>query len=54
MESNRCSYMEVDLKKFENNMTKIQNYVGKDVTLIPIIKANGYGTYVNEYIPFGK
>ena len=52
MESNRCSYMEVDLKKFENNMTKIQNYVGKDVTLIPIIKANGYGTYVNEYISY--
>ena len=48
MIKNRCSYMEVDMNKFKSNMDKIQKYVGDDVTLIPIIKANGYGTYINK------
>ena len=50
MDSTRCSYLEVDVNKFKNNLKKIQEYVGDDVTLIPIIKANGYGTYINKNI----
>ncbi len=39
----------VDLDKFNNNIDKIKEYVGKK-TIIPVIKANGYGTYINKRI----
>ena len=42
--------MEIDLNAFEYNIRKIQEYVGKDVKIIPVIKANGYGTYINKCI----
>jgi len=42
----RASHMVVDLNKFNNNINKIKKYVGNK-TLIPVIKANGYGTYIN-------
>ena len=40
--------MEVDIDEYKNNISKIQKYVGDDVTLIPVIKANGYGTFINH------
>ena len=40
--------MEVDIDEYKNNIIKIQKYVGEDVTLIPVIKANGYGTFINH------
>ena len=43
----RPTIMEVDLKTYNENMDKIQAYVGNK-TLMPVIKANGYGTYVNK------
>ena len=30
--------MEVDIDEYKNNISKIQKYVGDDVTLIPLIK----------------
>ena len=39
--------LEVNTKKFINNINKIQEYVGNK-TIMPIIKANGYGTYINK------
>ncbi len=42
----RASHMVIDLNKFNNNIDKIKKYVGGK-TLIPVIKANGYGTYIN-------
>ena len=42
----RASHMIIDLNKFNNNIKKIQEYVGNK-KLIPVIKANGYGTYIN-------
>ena len=42
----RASHMVIDLNKFNNNINKIKKYVGNK-TLIPVIKANGYGTYIN-------
>ncbi len=43
----RQTRMYVDLKEFNENIRKIKEYVG-DKTLLPVIKANGYGTYVNK------
>ena len=40
--------MEVDIDEYKNNINKIQKYVGDNITLIPVIKANGYGTFVNH------
>lgn len=39
--------LEVNTKKFINNINKIQKYVGNK-TIMPVIKANGYGTYINK------
>lgn len=43
----RPTIMEVDLNAFLNNIDKIKNFVNKDVKLMPVIKANAYGTYIN-------
>lgn len=43
----RATIMEVDKKAFLKNMENIQNYVGGK-TILPVIKANGYGTCVNK------
>ena len=39
--------LEVDLSKFYQNVEKVQKYVGNK-TIMPIIKANAYGTYLNK------
>ena len=44
----RASYMEVDLDAFRANINEIQKYVGSGVTLMPVVKANCYGTYINS------
>jgi len=43
----RSTVMEVDIAKFNNNIDVIQKYVGEK-TIMPVIKANAYGTYVNR------
>ena len=48
MDITRPVYMEVNLENFKYNVKQIQEYVGKDVKLMPVIKANGYGTYINK------
>lgn len=50
MEITRPTVLEVNLKNFEHNVNQIQNYVGKDVRLMPVIKASGYGTYINKVL----
>lgn len=40
--------MEIDLKNFHHNMDSIRKMIGKDVTIMPVIKANAYGTYLNH------
>ena len=37
------SYLEVNLKSIEENIKKIKNEVGKEVTVAPVIKADAYG-----------
>jgi len=44
----RPSYMEIDLNKYLNNIHKIKKFIGPNINLIPVIKANGYGTYINK------
>lgn len=40
--------MEVSLSNFEYNINKIQELVGENVTIMPVIKASGYGTHINQ------
>jgi alanine racemase len=48
MEITRPTFMEVNLNDFEYNVKQIQNKVGIGVKLMPVIKASGYGTYINQ------
>ena len=48
MEVTRPAFMEINLYNLEYNINQIQNYVGDNIKLMPVIKANGYGTYINQ------
>ena len=48
MEITRPVVMEVNLTNFEHNMNEIRKKIGEDVAMMPVIKANGYGTYINH------
>ena len=43
----RSTIMEVSIASFEHNINEIQKYVG-DKKLMPVIKANAYGTHINK------
>ena len=43
----RATELEVDINKFNKNIESIQKYIGNK-KIMPIIKANGYGTYINK------
>ena len=43
----RTTVLEVDKKKFKKNIEKIKKYVSNK-EILPVIKANGYGTYINK------
>lgn len=45
----RATCMEVNISNFNHNIDQIQKYVGNK-ELMPVIKANGYGTYINKRI----
>lgn len=47
MEITRPTFMEVNLDNFEYNIKQIKNIIGDKVKIMPVIKANGYGTYIN-------
>jgi len=46
--------MEINIKIFKNNIKEIQKLVGDNVTIMPIIKANAYGTYINTELDIIK
>ena len=50
MYTGRVSIMEVDLSAFKFNVSQIQKFVGENVKIMPVITANGYGTYINKRI----
>ena len=43
----RPTVLEVDLQAFLNNIERIKGFLNPDIKIMPVIKANGYGTYVN-------
>lgn len=47
-EITRPTVMEVSIKNFKHNINEIKKVVGKDTNIMPVIKANGYGTYINK------
>ena len=48
MEITRPVVMEVSLSNFEHNISQIRDRVGEEVTIMPVIKGNAYGTYLNK------
>ena len=45
----RPSYLEIDLDALDFNVRQIRNYVGDNrVTVMPVIKAEAYGTHINR------
>ncbi len=49
-EITRPTIMEVDLKAFLYNINSIRKKVSQEVEIMPVIKANAYGTYINTRI----
>lgn len=50
---NRQSVLEISKKAFKENVKEIKNYIGnKD--LMPVLKANAYGTYINRNLELIK
>lgn len=43
----RPTIMEIDLNAFVHNVKQIQKYIGNTNQIMPVIKANAYGTYIN-------
>lgn len=50
MDITRPTILEVSLENFKYNVNQIQTYVGKNIKIMPVIKANAYGTYINKQI----
>lgn len=50
MDNLRPTMMEIDEKAFLYNVNSIQEYVGEKIKLMPVIKANAYGTFLNTRI----
>jgi len=48
MEITRPAYLEINLNSLQYNIEQIQKKVGENVKLMPVIKASGYGTYINR------
>ena len=49
MEITRPTYLEININNYIYNINKIKELVG-NITLMPVIKANAYGTYINKRI----
>ena len=43
----RPTVLEVNLDNFKYNIEQIKKFLNKDTKIMPVIKANGYGTYIN-------
>ena len=50
---NRQSYMEISKSNFRYNLREIREYIGNKI-IMPIIKANGYGTHINKCLELIK
>ena len=43
----RPTVLEISLENFLYNVKQIQSYVGDSICVMPVVKANAYGTYLN-------
>ena len=50
---NRQAVLEIDLDSFKRNVSNIKSYTSNK-TIMPVIKANAYGTYINTNIDLIK
>lgn len=48
MDITRPTYMEINLNNFKHNINEIKKIIGNNVDIMPVIKASGYGTYINR------
>ncbi|MGN1266384.1 MAG: alanine racemase, partial [Dorea sp.] len=48
MEITRPVVLEINLSNLEYNVDRIKERVGEGVTIMPVIKGNAYGTYINK------
>lgn len=48
MSITRPIVMEINLENFQHNINAIREKIGPDVAIMPVIKANAYGTYLNH------
>ncbi len=48
MEITRPTYLEIDLNNFKYNIEQIKKMVGDKAGIMPVLKANAYGTYINK------
>ena len=48
MDITRPVFLEINLDNFAYNIEQIQNIVGSGVEIMPVVKANAYGTYINK------
>ena len=44
----RPTVLEINLENFRHNVRIIQDYIGSNNKIMPVIKANAYGTYINK------
>lgn len=44
----RPTVLEIDLNNFKYNISQIKKKLDNNVEIMPVIKANGYGTYINK------
>lgn len=50
---NRQTYMEISKSNFKYNINQIKKYA-TNMEIMPVIKANGYGTYINKCLDLFK
>lgn len=48
MEITRPTILEINLNNFDYNIRQIKGMIGDNVKIMPVIKANAYGTYINR------
>ena len=48
MNITRPTIMEIDLNAFNHNIKEIKKYIGTSKEIMPVIKANAYGTHINK------
>lgn len=52
MDITRPAYLEINLDNLKFNVNQIKKNIGENVKIMPVVKASGYGTYVNKRLDF--